>query len=827
MSYDQANALAGSTSPYLLQHADNPVHWQPWGRAAFDRAQQQDKPVFLSVGYSTCHWCHVMAHESFEHEQVAAVLNEHFVPIKVDREQLPDVDAHYMLATQAFYMLAGQPRVGGWPNSVWLMPDGRPFYAGTYFVRDPFIELNTRLAELWARSREQLQTNAQAIGQMIERMSRIDPAERATLSPELIDTAVAELLGSYDAAHGGLGAVPKFPPHGALALLADRIAAAERPGAATPDTDGDTRSDARAMFFDTLEAIRRGGIHDHIGGGFHRYATDRRWFLPHFEKMLYDNAQLLLSYADGAALSDDALQVDRFRAAAAGIYDWLMREMRDPAGGFYSALDADSEGEEGKFYVWTADEVRQVLGDDDAALFADAYGLADEGNWVEEASGHRPGTNIAYLPQPLDRVALQHGTEVTELGRRLAGMREKLLQAREQRVRPHLDDKVLAGWNGLMIEGLAHAGRLLDEPRFIDAAADAAAFVLGHMRDDSGGLLRTWRQGQAGEAAYLEDYAYLINALLALDDAVPRPDGPDPAAGPGEASASQTPGPHLVAARELADGMIERFADQRHGGFYFTAADYDHGGPTLLRSKNPSAGGNMPSANGAAARALLQLAKRDLDRRGELVGQAAQTLSLFAGRMAQYPHGSEEQLRAAAVLLRDPALREHLPPAPTPEGSELGAGLGATGETGANAVTASAGPVHVTASVPERPAAPGDAAAVALRIRVEPPYHIYGPDVDDATVTATQVRLIDADGATLGRIDWPPTQAIDDPASGRLTPTYEGEIALALPIRIDPVAPANGPLEVTIEVLAQPCDDRSCLEPAALRLNLALPLASE
>ncbi|MBN2492720.1 MAG: thioredoxin domain-containing protein, partial [Planctomycetes bacterium] len=498
----ETNRLVREQSPYLLQHAHNPVDWYPWEPEAFAAAAARDVPIFLSVGYSTCHWCHVMAHESFENLAIARLLNEHFVPVKVDREERPDIDEMYLGATQ---VLTGH---GGWPNSVWLTPDRRPFFAGTYFPpedrpdRPGFPTVLRRIAAWWATERRHVEAQADEVTDALRRMaggSHMAGSGRA--GRERVAAALAELRRTFDPRHGGFGTRPKFPPHGALALLLHEF-----------ELTGDR--ELLGMVTRTLDGLRLGGIHDHVGGGFARYATDERWFLPHFEKMLYDNAQLARAYVDAWRLTG----TEDYRRAAERTFMWVLREMRHGEGAFYSAWDADSEGEEGKFYLWRRAEVREALGTAEGELFCRVYGVSEAGNYCEEATGRRPGTNIVYLEQPLEATAAREGLAPAALQARMDDALEKLRAVRSRRVRPHLDDKVLASWNGLMIGSLAHGGRVLGEPRYVAAAAAAARFVLAHLRA-GGRLRRSWRAGEAKLNAYLDDHVFLAHGLLDLHEA--------------------------------------------------------------------------------------------------------------------------------------------------------------------------------------------------------------------------------------------------------------------------------------------------------------------
>ncbi|OFX27842.1 MAG: thioredoxin [Armatimonadetes bacterium RBG_16_67_12] len=550
------NRLANETSPYLLQHASNPVEWYPWGDEALRRAQAEDKPIFLSIGYAACHWCHVMEHESFEDPAVAEVMNRHFVNIKVDREERPDLDQIYMNAVVA---MIGH---GGWPMSVFLTPKGVPFHGGTYFPPvsrhglPAFVDLLQAVAEAWRDRREEIETSGAGLLNVLRRETvRSDPA---ALSPGTLEAAYRTLERTYDLAHGGWGAAPKFPQPMTLEfLLRTHVRTRER--------------SALRMVESTLTKMARGGIFDHLGGGFHRYATDAIWLVPHFEKMLYDNAQLARAYTHAWQVTGNPL----FRRVAEEALDYMLREMTDPAGGFHSSQDADSEGVEGKFFVWTPGEVREVLGDE-AELFAEAYGITPRGNFE--------GTNILHVAKDAPALAEQFGPGVAEIDARLAGARRVLFVRREQRVRPGLDDKVIVAWNGLALAAFADAARVFDRPEYRDAAEANASFVLSNLQTPDGGLLRTWRVGRAKLNAYLEDYACLIDGLLALYEAT-------------------FDARWFMEARRLADAMLARYRDPS-GGFFDTSDDHE---ALVVRPKDLQDNAT-PSGGAMAASVLLRLA---------------------------------------------------------------------------------------------------------------------------------------------------------------------------------------------------------------------------
>src|SRR5215212_4633790 len=532
------NRLADETSPYLLQHKDNPVDWQPWGEEALTRAREQDKPILLSIGYSACHWCHVMERESFEDEETARLMNERFVPVKLDREERPDLDAIYMEACMA---MTGS---GGWPLNVFLTPEQVPFYAGTYFPPEQrggmpsWRRVLEAVAEAWDTKREEIRAGS---GRIVERLAGgalLEPSDDPIDANRILDTAVERLRTGHDRENGGFGGAPKFPPADALEFLLRR---------------GETYVPQN-----TLTKMASGGMYDQVGGGFARYSVDERWLVPHFEKMLYDNALLARTYLHGWQVTGDEL----FREVTQETLDWALLEMRGAEGGFYSALDADSEGEEGRFYVWTPDELRNVLGNDAGAAIA-YFGVTDAGNFE--------GRNI-----------LTRGGDEPE---RLDEIRRALYDARAQRVWPGLDDKRLASWNALMIAALADAGAVLERPDYLDAARGCAAFLLESMRGDDGRLLRTWKDGEAKLNGYLEDHAYAVEALISLYEATFEPRW-------------------FGAARELADFTIAHFGDGENGGFFETA---DYHERLVARRKdledNPS-----PAGNSSAAYGLLRLA---------------------------------------------------------------------------------------------------------------------------------------------------------------------------------------------------------------------------
>jgi uncharacterized protein YyaL (SSP411 family) len=563
-----ANRLAEETSPYLLQHKDNPVDWRPWGPEAIEAARSQDRPILLSVGYSACHWCHVMERESFEDEDTARYMNEHFVNVKVDREERPDVDALYMEAVQA---MTGQ---GGWPMTVFLDPEGVPFYGGTYFPpesaggRPSFRMVMEAVVEAFENQREEIRSRAGRTKAQLGAIGEIRP-RTDQLEPRLLEEAEAALRAAADMQHGGFGGPPKFPPASALEFLLVR---GER--------------DAVEV---TLDGMAAGGIYDQLGGGFARYSVDGVWLVPHFEKMLYDNALLARAYLHGWQV----LGHERYRRICTETLDWALREMRGPEGGFFSAFDADSEGVEGRFYVWTPAELEEALGEA-AEPFATAYGVSEQGNF--EAA------NILHLA----------GGAASDAPDRFAAERRALYEARSRRVPPGLDDKRLASWNALMVAALAEAGAVLGRTDYLDAARACAGFVLGQMRDGEGRLLRTYKDGRARLNAYLEDHAFMVEALLALY----------------EATFERR---WFEQARALADAMVARFADPEHGGFFSTSDDHE----ALIARRKDVGDHPIPSGNSSAALGLLRLAALTGERGYE--ERAVGALRLFAPAAARHP----------------------------------------------------------------------------------------------------------------------------------------------------------------------------------------------
>jgi uncharacterized protein YyaL (SSP411 family) len=589
------NRLADSLSPYLLQHKDNPVDWFPWGDAAFDRARQTDRPIFLSVGYAACHWCHVMEHESFENEQIAAMLNENFVSIKVDREERPDIDQIYMNAVQ---VMTGR---GGWPMSVFLDHDRQPFYAGTYwppsqrFGMPGFPQILDALADAWKNRRAEVVKHSAEITGALEKLAvGASAAATAVPDPSVIDDAADKLVAVLDRQHGGFGSAPKFPHATDLAMLLRRGHCSHR-------------QDWIEAAVLTLDRMAGGGIRDHIGGGFARYSVDSQWLVPHFEKMLYDNALLAEVYVRAFQVTGQSRHADVARETL----DYLCREMLDESGGFHCSEDADSEGVEGKFYVWTPDEVAEVLGQSRSARFCRIYDITAGGNFEDK--------NIPHLQRSIDDWAVDLSEDASELRRQLREDCQRLREARNRRVHPGRDDKVLTAWNSLAIRSLAISAAVLDESRYLDVATAAADFILTRMSRPDGRLLHAYRAGQSHLDAYGDDYAYTIEAFIALFEASGDPRW-------------------IAQSVRLADLMMAHFEDSQAGGFYYTADD----GEALITRNKDWHDGSLVSGNASAVTALLRLSR--LCHRADFQAAAERTLRVAEEVMT-------DQSAACAALL--------------------------------------------------------------------------------------------------------------------------------------------------------------------------------
>jgi uncharacterized protein YyaL (SSP411 family) len=596
-----ANRLIHEKSPYLLQHAYNPVDWYPWGEEAFAKAKRENKPIFLSVGYSTCHWCHVMERESFEDQEVADLLNQHFVSIKVDREERPDVDHLYMLVCQ---MLTGR---GGWPLTVILTPEQKPFFAGTYFPKHArygqpgLLDILNTIAEKWASKHEEASEISEQILEAVK--AHLHTTDRGDLKPEILDKGFEQFEKQFDDRYGGFGDAPKFPrPHDFLFLL--------RYYKQTKNKR------ALEMVTTTLDIIRRGGIFDQLGYGFARYSVDREWLVPHFEKMLYDQALLALAYLETYQVTKE----EKYARVAREIFTYVLRDLTSEEGGFYSAEDADSEGVEGKFYVWTPEEIKEVLGAEEGDLFCQCYDVTHGGNFEDDTS------ILNQLEVDLSAIAEKLSLSLDELDERLARARKQLFNHREKRIHPHKDDKILTSWNGLMIAALARGARVLDEPDYALAAEKAYRFIQKYVCREDGRLLARYRDGEAKYSAYLDDYAYLAWGLIELYEATFQPE-------------------FIERAISLTKEMIELFQDKEHGGFFFNGKDAEQ----LISRPKELYDGAIPSGNSVAAYNLIRLAKLTSDQ--QLLEEADQQLKSFAGEVAKAPMGYSFFLMAIQFAL--------------------------------------------------------------------------------------------------------------------------------------------------------------------------------
>ena len=591
---EEFNRLIFENSPYLLQHARNPIDWYPWSEEPFKIAQKLDRPIFLSIGYTTCHWCHVMEHESFEDKQVADLMNREYICVKVDREERPDIDNVYMTVTQ---IMTGK---GGWPMTVIMSPDKVPFFAGTYFPKSSMLKLLPHFAKIWKNER----TKAKEVGQaIIKSLSEMQNGHAGgDLNASHLDSCYKTLKDNYDHKYGGFGKHPKFPTSHTLSFL---LRYHQRTG----------KEDSLAMVEQTLKNIRLGGIYDQVGYGIHRYSTDEKWLVPHFEKMLYDQALLTIANLECYLVTQDEFYLRSCR----NTLDYVNRKLTSKQGGFYSAEDADSEGEEGKFYLWTLEELKKILGDKDASLYASKFQFRAEGNYHDEVSEKLTGKNIPHLPS---------NQSVFESGREMK-IRKKLFAQREKRVHPQLDDKILTDWNGLMISAFSRCARGLDDSSYLKTAKKAADFCLANLRSPNGKLLKRWRQGKAGLPAHLEDYAFFIQGLIDLYEA-------------------SLESKYLKHADDLTKLTIELFEDRKEGGFFLTAED----GEKLLVRPKEIYDGAIPSGNSVMALNLARLSK--ITGNSEYEKKLFRLFSAFAGFIKQNPQGAEMLLNALDFILSSP-----------------------------------------------------------------------------------------------------------------------------------------------------------------------------
>ncbi|MCC6239790.1 MAG: thioredoxin domain-containing protein [Phycisphaerales bacterium] len=750
------NLLAGESSPYLLQHQHNPVNWRPWGHDAFAEARAKDRPIFLSIGYSTCYWCHVMERESFENEDVAAEMNSRFICIKVDREERPDVDQLYMNAVQVL------TQHGGWPMSVWLTPDLKPFFGGTYFPRQDmngrmgFLSLIHAIDEAWKKRRSEVNASVDQITDILRKLARPpQPQSELVINSQLIDELIDRSVSDFDDEHGGFGSAPKFPRQTLLELLLAYI-----------DGGADAKRAKRlsSELYASLDAMADGGIHDHLGGGFHRYSTDAQWLIPHFEIMLYDNAQLAWIYAEAFRQSGN----DRYAEVARGVLDFILRDMTSAEGAFYTAFDAEAQGREGRPYLWTRREVEEVLTSSLAAtqasiqgdaqspveLFLEAYGLNLPPNFSDPHHGPaQPDQYVLHLPRPLAQVAHERGLSPKELDRLLTPLRQALLNARKKRVQPMLDTKILTSWNALMIRALSHAGHVLDEPRYRQAAITAANWLLKHHVQKDGLLLHATRPDHPGRAipGFLDDYAALLDALVDMrqDAGDDIPDLP-------------------VYIRNLEVALHERFA-ATGGGFFFT----DRYADDLIVRQMIGDDSPLPSGNALAARALFKLGERD---------QARQTIAPFAESLRRGGEGMSALLQCI-LQMRDRQLfpqtsDHHLFP------SER----------------------FVTKPVVALSAHWIAPSLLQVGLKIDKDFHLNAHDAP-ADLISTKLKIEPPYARNVRFIEYPPGQYVD---------------AATIIVHFQTVPDQGGdPLRIALSY--QPCTDSACLAPAVARLSVAWP----
>ena len=733
------NRLILEDSPYLLQHAHNPVDWYPWGPEAFERARQEGKLVFLSIGYSTCHWCHVMERESFEDLDIARLLNAHYIAIKVDREVHSDVDQVYMTAAE---LLTGG---GGWPLSSILTPEGDSITAGTYFPPADFARLLKQAQSLWQERPQALRAQAQEIADAVTRVVTAQ-AQAAELGEDIAARAAADILAHHDDLEGGFGQAPKFPQEPQLALVLDQ--AARR---------GDRKALAAAVF--TLEAMARGGIHDQIGGGFHRYSTDNAWLVPHFEKMLYNQAQLARLYLTAWRLTANA----GLARVARRTLDFVLRDLSAPEGGFYSATDADSEGEEGRFFLWTPAQIKAVLDPEEADLAIALYGVTPAGNFE--------GRSILHLPVAPQDFAAARGLSLDQLWSRLDPIDQALYQRRQTRTHSHRDEKVLTAWNGMMIAALAEAGDALQEPRYLTAAARAADLLWTQARTGAGELKRVYLDGRATQPALLEDYAFLGEGLIALYDATGEPRW-------------------LEQARALADALWTRFADPAGGGLFMGEAATDT--PLMARPKDLSDGA-MPSGTSAALHLLAALARRGEDLTHEQ--RANSLLASASGQVQRLPTAFPSLLVALSRLRH--------------------------GDAGPKQYAAR-GAVRSAAHI--RPKDPG-AATLTLDLTLRPGWHVNAERPLQDNLIPTQVRLAgDSSGWRLGERRYPPPQTLKLGFQREPLAVYQGQVRIEATLERASDPDGQALPWVPVELRLQACSDALCLPPESLVLQVPIEL---
>ena len=748
------NRLAKERSPYLRQHRSNPVDWYPWGPEAFARAKAEDKPIFLSVGYAACHWCHVMEHESFEDEATAQLLDDVFVCVKVDREERPDIDQVYMSFVQ---LRTGR---GGWPMTVLLTPEGKPFWGGTYLPQEALQEIAGNVKGIWQQHRKELEQTADAYAEQLAQIGEGPDVPETDDSDEEILRTFSDAVGArFDARHGGYGGAPKFPPHTLLLYLLDE--------------PGTLEGALRAQLLSTLDGMERGGIHDQVGGGFHRYSTDAQWLLPHFEKMLYDNALLAQAYAGAFALTRDP----RYRRVVERLFTWLEREMKQADGGYASSLDADTEGEEGLTYTWSWAELAAVLPPEELGFAAALFGLTEDGNFRDEATGRPAGRNIPHLPLPPADVARAAGATPGSIQPRAEAILDRLLAARLERPQPGLDDKVITGWNGLLLSAFARAGRDLEAPLYLERGRALATFLLARCRREDGTLLRFPRGSGPEVPAFCEDHVHLIEGLLDLAEAT------------GESR-------FAAAAADLARRLDAGFQDAKQGGFWTTSADVHE---TLIAKAKETWDSPIPSDNGTAARLNLRLFARTAE---PAFAQAAErTLSAFRPLMA-HPRMSS----GVVALLRALRTRMRL--------EREGSRAAVRGD-----VHARRGVAQVDVFLERGQARPGTKVGLVVRVTLDPGWHVNAHTPSGAELIPTV--LSQAAGKVAALVDLRYPQGVVRALGGSDVALYEGgfEIRAALEIPADALP---GPRKIPLVLRWQPCNEGSCQAPVELELDVPL-----
>ncbi len=759
--WKHTNRLVHETSPYLLLHAHNPVDWYPWGPEALERARKEDIPIFLSVGYSACYWCHVMERLVFSNAEIADLMNRWFINVKVDREERPDLDEIYMTATQIF---TGH---GGWPNSVFLTPELKPFFAGTYFPpeddetlgRPGFRRVLQAMHEIWTTRRADVEAQAARVVQIISDLqpTRSAEADLSALDWTLVEKACALLYDAHDAEHGGFGGAPKFPPDQALLLLLDRY---ERTGDPKP----------LEIARQTLEKIYLGGIHDHLGGGFHRYATDSLWRVPHFEKMLYNQAHLAKVYLKAYRLTGEST----FKRAAEGIFRFVDRVMTSPEGGFYSALDSQTDHVEGEYYVWTEAEIRQVL-QGDADLFFAAYDLAPTSEG---------GKGVLFMPRSLEVSARAVGVRPDELSERMDRLEQTLLNARRARRSPLLDTKVVTAWNGMMIAAYAYGYEVLGKPDYLQAARRAAEFVLAHLRETDGTLMRTYREGRSSYEAYQEDYAFLAQGLLAIHRAA------------GEER-------YLQLAAALAEQMQDRFRDPEQGGFYFTADPAQ----LIVRIKKTTDGA-IPSGNAEAVSLFLNLARQT--GKQAYLKRAERTLLAFGDQLKTHPGFSNRMLQGLIAYLDHRTPQEASRPA-----VDLEAPRRLWTDEG-----------RVAADIrlsTDRPFA-GEPFEAVVTLQVAEGWHINANPVSLDFLVPTELSVASPMALDVISIEYPRGTDVALGFADQPLAVYDGIVPIRATLKLSTTTPPGSRGQIRLTVAYQACDDARCLPPASLtrRVELAV-----